>query len=51
LLGELNLPIEILLTIEEDSSTPDELQKNMGIIDECGNPSRHYAWNLNHVNF
>jgi hypothetical protein len=39
LLGELNLPIEVLLTIEEGSSSPDELQKNMGVIDECGNPS------------
>jgi hypothetical protein len=39
LLGELNLPIDILLAVEEDSSTPEEMQKNMGVIDECGNPS------------
>jgi hypothetical protein len=39
LLGSLNLPIEALLVIEEQSSTPEEMQKNMAVVDECGNPS------------
>jgi hypothetical protein len=39
LFGKLNLPIETLLLIEESSSTPEEIQKNMGFVDECGDPS------------
>jgi hypothetical protein len=30
--------------IEESSSTPEEMQKNMGVVDECGNPS--YTYNV-----
>jgi hypothetical protein len=37
--GKLNLPIESLRIIEEGSSSPDEMQTNMGYVDECGNPS------------
>jgi len=40
LFGKLNLPIEALLVIEQSSSNPEEMQKNMGLIDECGNSSR-----------
>jgi hypothetical protein len=39
LFGKLNLPLEALRVIEDGSSTPEEMQKNMGFIDECGNPS------------
>jgi hypothetical protein len=39
LFGKLNLPIEALRVIEDGSSTPEEMQTNMGVIDECGNPS------------
>jgi hypothetical protein len=39
LFGKLNLPIEALRIIEESSSNPDEMQTNMGYVDECGNPS------------
>jgi hypothetical protein len=39
LFGKLNLPIESLLQIEEISTTPEEMKKNMDIVDECGNPS------------
>jgi hypothetical protein len=38
--GKLNLPIESLLLIEEISTTPEEMKKNMDIVDECGNPSK-----------
>jgi len=39
LFGKLNLPIEALRVLEDGSTTPEEMQKNMGFIDECGNPS------------
>jgi hypothetical protein len=40
LFGKLNLPLDALRVIEESSSTPEEMQKNMGFVDECGNSSR-----------
>jgi hypothetical protein len=40
LFGKLNLPIEALRVIEESSATPDDLQMNLGYVDECGNPSK-----------
>jgi hypothetical protein len=39
LFGKLNLPIEALRIIEESSPNPDDLQTNIGYVDECGNPS------------
>jgi hypothetical protein len=32
----LNLPIEVLRVLEDVSTTPEEMQKNMGFIDACG---------------
>jgi bacterioferritin-associated ferredoxin len=37
LFGNLNLNIEALRVIEDGSSSPEEMQKNMGVADECGN--------------
>lgn len=37
--GELKLPADILRSVEESSSSPEEMQRNMGVVDECGNPS------------
>jgi hypothetical protein len=39
-LGNLELPIAALLLIEEASNTPEELQSNFGIVDECSSKSK-----------
>jgi len=33
----LSLSIDALLIIEQQSSSPEDLQKNLEIVDECGN--------------
>jgi hypothetical protein len=35
---KLNLPIDALRVIEETATSPEEMQTNMGYVDECGNP-------------
>jgi hypothetical protein len=49
LFGKLNLPLESLRVIEESSSTPEEMQKNMGFVDECGNPSMATCYKSMHL--
>jgi hypothetical protein len=44
LFGQLELPIESLRIIEESSSTPAEMQTNLGYVDECGNPASSNAY-------
>jgi hypothetical protein len=39
LFGKLNLPLEALRVIEEISTTPEEMQKNMGYVSECDSSS------------
>jgi len=43
LFGQLELPIESLRIIEESSSTPAEMQTNLGYVDECRNPASSKA--------
>jgi len=35
--GKLSMSINALRVIEEQSAEPEDLQKNMGVVDECGN--------------
>jgi hypothetical protein len=39
-LGDLVLPLAALQIIEEASRTPEELQTNYAIVDQCSNKSR-----------
>jgi hypothetical protein len=36
--GQFTLTIDALRVIEEQSGTLEDLQTNMGVVDECGNP-------------
>jgi hypothetical protein len=36
--GQFTLTIDALRVIEEQSTTLEDLQTNVGIVDECGNP-------------
>jgi hypothetical protein len=49
LFGKLNLPLEALRVIEESSSTPEEMQKNMAVASECDSPSIESAQNLDFI--